>query len=60
MKLTNNNDKKIFVDERKKLKQAGVQPTGINSHLENFKTFLEWRKKYKELFVYDDKAKDLI
>ena len=42
------------------LDQKGMQPVGINEHLESFKRYFEWREKTKQLFDNDDIAKDLL
>jgi len=49
-----------YFNEKVKLETQGIPPVGINSHLESFKAYLEWRKKQSNLFDNNDKAKDLI
>jgi len=57
-------NKKLLEKEYEKelsyLKTVGISPVGINSHLESFEAFLEWRQKYSDLFDNNDAAKDLI
>ena len=48
-----------YKQERQELYQQGGKPVGVNSHLESFISYLEWRRKTDELFENKEIAKEL-
>ena len=49
-----------YKKELERLEQQGLQPIGINEHLESLTKYIEWKKRTKDLFDGTDNAKDLI